>query len=487
MKAKIYFKRFLFLIMGIYLLILPACNKNNDSLIEDPEIEVSEIDVFIWNGLRQYYLWVDDVPNLVDPLFNDESQLAQFLNTYDDHEELFTDLLYRYGEIDKWSWIVDDYVELENLFQGITTSMGFEYGLVRISNSENIFGYIQYIVPDSPADDEGLTRGEIFISIDGQTLTINNYRELLFGRDAFAISFADIVDNTITPNGKTVDLTAVVLHENPIHFSQIIDVDGTKVAYLVYNGFISTYDFDLNDLFGTYKTEGVQELILDLRYNGGGSVRSATYLASMIYDTDTDLIFTRSQYNNLLQDYLLNEYGSSFFDNPLLNEIAATDNNPAAPINTLNLNRLYVLSTSGTASASELIINGLNPYMDVVIIGTNTHGKYVGSITIKDYDSNGKLNPNHKWAMQPVVFKTTNSEGVSDFVDGFAPAVLAKEDLSNILPFGDANEPLLKAATDHIRGIAPFAFTKSVWYYDFVDSKDLKPFGKDMYSDQKLK
>ncbi len=473
----------LLLIAALFFFILSACNKNKESLVE-----VSEIDTFIWNGLRQYYLWVDEVPDLDASSFSNDNELAQFLYAYNgDHEELFTNLLYRYGEIDKWSWIVDDYIALENSFQGITTSMGFEYGLVRIGDSDDIFGYIRYVVPNSPADQAGLERGEIFISIDGQSLTVNNYRDLLFERDAFSISFADIIDTTVTPNDKTVNLTAVVLQENPIHFSQIIDVDGIKVAYLVYNGFVSTYDFDLNDLFGTYQAAGVQELILDLRYNGGGSVRTATYLASMIYDTDTELVFTKSQYNSLVQEYLLNEYGSSFFDNFLYNEITATDNNPSEPINTLNLNRLYVLSTSGTASASELIINGLNPYMDVVMVGTNTHGKYVGSITLKDYDSDGNLNLSHTWAMQPIVFKTTNSLGVSDFVDGFAPTILATEDYSNILPFGDENEPLFKAALDHIRGISSSATIKSGLFISFKDSKDLKPFGKDMYSDQKLK
>lgn len=467
------------LIAVVLLFIIPACKKDKAIL----DSEVSEIDSFIWTGLRQYYLWVDEVPNLIDSKFDDESQWAQFLNSYgEDHEALFYDLLYNYGTIDKWSWIVDDYVALENYFQGVTTSMGFEYGLVRINNTDNIFGYIQYIVPESPAAIAGLTRGEIFTQIDGQALTVNNYRDLLYDSNSFAISFADIIANTITPNGKTVNLTAVVINENPIHFSEIKDVDGKKVAYLVYNGFTSNYDNELNDLFETYKTAGVQELILDLRYNGGGSVLTATYLASMIYDTDTDLIFSRNQYNDVFQEYLLGEYGSSFFDNKFLDEIEpTTDVSSAVPINTLNLSRLYVLSTKGTASASELIINGLNPYMDVVIIGTNTHGKYVGSFTIKDYNSDGTINRNHKWAMQPIVFKTTNSEGISDFVDGFNPNVFVEEDFGNLLSFGNENDPLLKAALDHIKGITPSATVKITQLNSFKDSKDLKRFAKDMY------
>lgn len=477
MNLKISVLKRILLLIAVFLILLPACKKD-DTIVDE---EVSEIDSFIWTGLQQYYLWVDQVPNLSETRFGDENQLAQFLNSYnEDHDNLFYDLLYSYGTIDKWSWIVDDYIALENYFQGVTTSMGFEYGLVKISNSDNIYGYVQYVVPGSPAAIANLSRGEIFTKIDGQLLTVTNYQDLLFGRDAFDISFAD---NTFTPNGKTLSLTAVVVNENPIHYSEIKDVNGTKVAYLVYNSFTSKYDHELNELFATYKSEGVQELILDLRYNGGGSVRTATYLASMIYDTDTEQIFSRNRYNDLLQDFLTNEYGSSFFDNSLLNEVAATDEFPATPINTLNLNRLYVLSTTGTASASELIINGLNPLMDIVIIGTNTHGKYVGSITLKDYNSSGIVNPVHSWAMQPIVFKTTNSVGVSDFVDGFAPTIFMEENFTNILPFGDENEPLLKAALNHINGISTPSLTKNIRVNSFLNSKDLKPFSKDMYID----
>lgn len=480
MKMKFVFQKSV-LLFTIVILLITACSKDKVDL----DADVSEIDSFIWSGLRQYYLWVEDVPNLVNPDFNEDAQLAQFLNAYnEEHENLFYDLLYSYGTIDKWSWIVDDYVALENYFQGVTTSMGMEYGLVKFSNSDNIFGFIQYVVPDSPAGLANLSRGELFTTIDGQTLNINNYQGLLFGREAFDISFTD---DMFVLNGKTLSLTAAVVEEDPIHYSEIKDVNGTKVAYLVYNGFTSNYDHDLNDLFASYQAEGVQELILDLRYNGGGSVRTSIYLASMIYDTDTEQIFSKSQYNDVFQEYLLEEYGESFFEKNFRDEIEATNMNAATPINSLNLDRLYVLSTDGTASASELIINGLNPYLDVVIIGENTHGKYVGSITLKDYDSNGVVNRNHTWAMQPIVFKTTNSVGFSDYVDGFSPDVFLVENFTDLLPFGDEDDPLLKTALNLIEGISPPAYHKNIYTNTIMNSKDLRPFSRDMYIDLDLK
>lgn len=483
MEQLIKNRRRIFFILIMLLFIIPACEK------DEVQHEVSDIDVFIWNGLRQYYLWVDQVPELDSDAYDSDSELVAFLNSFNgDHEGLFKSLLYQYDVVDKWSWIMDDYQELEDLLRGTTTSMGYEFGLRYINGSSgDLFGYVRYVIPGTPAGDAGMQRGQLFLQIDGTAITAENYSSLLFGSNSYEIYFADVDGSGFVLNGETAELTAEVVHENPIHHSEIIDVDGIKVAYLVYNGFTSPYDHDLNDLFAEFKTENIQQLILDLRYNGGGSVRTAAYLASMIYDTDTELVLSQSEYNTLIQEYLLNEYGESFFKNTLRDKVEATDTDAEASINTLNLDRVYVLTTNSSASASELIINGLDPFMDVIIVGTNTSGKYAGSITIKDYDGEGNLNRSHRWAMQPIVFKTSNSLGVSDYVDGFAPSIEVIEDVRNILPFGDENEPLLKAAIDDIRGLSPK--TKSVFfeYVRFKDSKDMKPFGKEMFDEIPVK
>lgn len=443
-------------------------------------VEINEINEFIWTGLKDYYLWVDEVPNLTNPAFNTQSSLADFLNPYSDHEALFYDLLYQYGTIDKWSWIVDDYVVLEDYFQGITVSMGYEYGLVRLTNSNDIYGYIRYVVPDSPADIAGLTRGEIFNKIDDQILNISNYEDLLFEQTEYKISFAAFTADALSSNGKEVDLVAVEVHENPVHLTKTFDIDGKKVGYMVYNGFTSSYDTELNDAFGDLLAEGVEELVLDFRYNGGGSIQTSAYLASMIYGTRTDQIFTKSRYNNAVQAYLEGQYGSDYFNWTF--EETITKEVETHPINSLGLSRVYFIVSGNSASASELVINGLFPYMDVVLVGSNTHGKYVGSITLKDYiDNNGTVNPNHFWAMQPIVLKLENASGVSDYVDGFTPDIELSESYRNLVTLGDENEPLLKAALDHIRGISA---VKSLVEYDqdeIANSRSKYPYSKEMY------
>jgi carboxyl-terminal processing protease len=484
-----------YLVIVLVCLFLSGCPKDKtdtptNKTIDSLSASALEINEFIWSGLHNYYLWVDNVPNLSTSNFTSQSALVDFLEGYSDHEKLFYDLLYDYNAVDKWSWIVDDYVALQNQFQGITKSMGYDFRLVRFSNSDNIFGFVRYVVKGAPADLAGMKRGDIFIAVNGQQLTISNYQSLLIDNTAYTLSFATISNNSVVPNGRQVSLTAVEVHENPIYLDTILNVSNLKIGYLVYNGFMSDYDIQLNQVFQYFKTQGIQRLILDLRYNPGGSVQSAIYLASMIYSADTNKLFLTSQFNTNFEAFLDSIYGAGYFQEKFSDEIEKTDLTPATAISSLNLSQLYVITTDNTASASELVINGLNPYISVITVGTNTFGKYVGSWTIMDWDQNGNVNPNHTWALQPIVLKMANSVGYTDYVDGFAPTVNAEEDIANLLPFGDLNETLLKSTLDYIQGISQKKSSElrlSDKYKKFADSKDFIPHGREMYFNIKMK
>lgn len=426
--------------------IISSCKKDTT-----PDIPQDiEIQNFVWKGLNAVYFWKSQVPNLNEDKFKTQSNLNNFLEDFDDPEVLFESLIFDRQNTDKWSVIFDDFITLENLLNGISLHNGMEFGLVHVSNNEtDIFGYVRYVLPNSDADLKGITRGMIFNSIDGTPLTVNNFRSLLFSSSpSYSIGLATFNSNgTVTPltNVNPITLLKTEIQEDPIFLTTTVTKNNHKIGYFMYNGFFSSFDRQLNDAILQLKNEGITELVLDLRYNGGGSVRTATYLSSMITGQFTGELFTRERWNTSLQQ----QFESS---NPeLLVNNFATKMQDNTAINHLKLDKLYVITTGSTASASELVMNGLNPYITVKSIGTKTVGKYVASITIYDSDDLGRqgANPNHTYAMQPIVLEEVNKLGIND-KDGFDPNILLPEDFGNLGVLGDENEPLFKATIDLI-------------------------------------
>lgn len=467
----------------LLIILLANCKKDNIS----PPIVIKDATVvnkFVYNGLKDYYLWVDQVPNLAAPKFAVKDSLNAFLNNYTDPQKLFTDLLYKYRTVDKWSFIVDDSKIIDNWIQGISETMGFDFMLARIGSSGNVFGFVRYVYKGSPAEKTGLKRGDLFMKVNDQQLTETNYSSLLFNVLTYKLSLASVAANVISLNGNSVTMTAIEMQENPIQLDTVMNVGNFKVGYLVYNGFNADFDIQLNDVFKKFKDAGINKLVLDLRYNGGGSVQTAKYLASMIYGTSTSKVFIKSQYNTGLQTDIVSTYGAAFLIQNFTDKIDKTTKTAETPINTLNLTALYVITSDNTASASELLINGLKPYMQIFNVGINTAGKYVGSFTIKDWDADGNVNPNNNWAMQPIVVKMANSQGISDYVDGLVPDFSLEEDIVNLMRFGDQNETLLKAALNNIKGLPQTSITlksEKLGLKKVFDSQDIKPFSKQMY------
>ncbi|MEH6407148.1 MAG: S41 family peptidase, partial [Leeuwenhoekiella sp.] len=230
--------------------------------------------------------------------------------------------------------------------------------------------------------------------------------------------------------------------------AKTLDVGGQNVGYLMYNSFTSNFDEQLNDAFAQFKADGVTDLVLDLRYNGGGSVRTATDLAAMITGQYTGEIFSTEVWNPEIQA-IYEEQDPEGLKN-LFNSSIRT----GAAINSLNLNRVYILATGSSASASELVINGLDPYINVIQIGTTTVGKFQASTTFYDSEApnfqRDGVNPNHFYAIQPLILTSANANGVTGFVNGIDPDIEIQESIRNLGTLGDPNEPLLAAALDDI-------------------------------------
>jgi|GEM_PF-100495 len=460
----------------------PANNTSAQITIKAVIPQANEVNTFIWSALHDVYLWNSLVPNLSASKFSITDSLNVFLNTYSDPQALFTSLLYQYNKIDKWSFLVDNSKTIDDWISGTSKTMGFDFMLGRIGNSDNLFGFVRYVIKGSPAEAAGMKRGDIFMKVNDQQLTVSNYQNLLINTETYKLGFATIENNFISENARSVTMTAVELQEDPINMDTIFVYNNQKVGYLVYNGFNADFDIELNNVFKKFKDANIDQLVLDLRYNGGGSVQTSIYLASMIYGTDVTKLFTKSQFNTTMTALYIQEYGASALDNNFVNTIYPTDKHGATPINSVNLQKIYFIVSDNTASASELLINGLKPYMNVKVIGINTYGKYVASMTIKDQDNNGNIVST--WAMQPIVAKYANSLGVTDFVNGLTPDVKATEDFANLLPFGDPNENLLSVVLADMSGIpttAQLLKSAKIGLKKVTDSHNFKPFSNDMY------
>lgn len=413
---------------------------------DDNAILASEINDFVWKGMNSWYLYKDNIANLANDRFTSNQEYGNYLNSYATPESLFESLIYDRPTTDRFSFIVDDYIAWEQQLGGSSITNGLRYYF-----NGSILA-IRQVVPNSPADDAGLTRGQYIIQIDGTNITESNVNDLLTP-DTYTLYFADLNDNGtpetsddfFTANGETVTLTKIFLTENPVYQTTLIDVDGEKLGYLLYNRFNQNFDTQLNEAFGEFKAANIKHLVIDLRYNPGGSVNTASLLGSMVTGQFNGQIFSKLAYNTDLQ-----EFNSNF------NFVNSFDSNA---INSLNLDKIYVLTTSSSASASELLINSLKQYITVVQVGDYTVGKTQASLTIydsPDWLTKDNINPNHTYAMQPLVANSINVNDQAVPGGGLPPDIELFESFYNLGSFGDVNEPLLARAIADIRGTGRF-------------------------------
>ncbi|MFV0530517.1 MAG: S41 family peptidase [Flavobacteriales bacterium] len=468
------------LIIGVTVLNLASCS--DDDSVTPTGGNNADINTFVWKGLNQWYYWQSNVPNLADNIKSTDTYKNLIQNNTP--ENLFKNLLYQRGTADRNSIIMSDYTVLENLFSGVSLSSGFEYGSVEIPGTNNLILLVIYVESNTSVALAGVKRGDIITAINNTDITRDNMSTLM-SNTTLSLTMATMDGNNNFIYKGTVTVQNSERQENPVLLSKVFEKNGKKVGYLVYNGFITEFNDELNAVFADFKTQGINDLVLDLRYNGGGDVETSSYLGSMI----------TGQYNGSVYSELrTNAKIGEVYTYPLTNQMKVYNSSGqigTEAINQLNLNRLFVIGTGNTASASELVINGLRGLgVEVVLVGTKTYGKDVASITLYDSESFYKVNvnPDHKYAMQPIVAKNYNGKGESNYSNGFEPQVAAADfpnGLRDIYQLGDVNEPMLNAALQYIDPAFISAkrktASKSVPFNMVLFSKDLKnPFNKDM-------
>lgn len=392
------------------LFALASCKKEEDDTIELVNQEIYEL-------MKVVYLWNTTLPASVNP--------GSYATPNDFMEEL------RYDEYDRWSVVITKEEYNQYFEEGIMIGHGFMAGL---DEGENI--RIALVYPTTQAYEEGIRRGWIVSKINGTVATPANFFELQGEAELGVTNTFTFIDL----NGTTINITLSKeeIEISPVVHYEVLEQGTDRIGYLVFQDFIETANEQLDRVFESFHLAGINEIIVDLRYNGGGSVEVAEHLASWLIGRDfADQPLIHYQHNlNLAasEDTTINITG-----------------NPAG----LSLNRVFFIGTQHTASASELMIKGLEPYVESVLAGSNTHGKPVGmyAFEFRDYD----------YVVLPVCFKYTNADYEGDFYEGLSPSLPAEDDLTR--DFGDPEEASLQAVLNYIEtGAVPLKTTRYAGY-----------------------
>jgi len=414
-------KKLIFLTLIIYAL-LSSCKKDDEPKVDNGVTDAMARDT-LYYVMKQWYYWYDQMPVIKKEDYKDPYELLNAME---------------YKTLDKWSFVAD-YDEFIAEMQGEFVGHG-----IRIGIDESLKARIAMIYSKSPLYAQGVRRGWIVKSVNGTDIA-----PILINGDATAYNnvmgpgTAGITNKFIfvKPDATEVEISST---KSSFTINSVLLYDTLKLSsgitgHLVFESFIEPSPEELAAAFNFFEANNIKDLILDLRYNSGGYLSVADSLASQIAgksQVSPGSLFATLQYNkkNQYQNYSYRLANSA---------------------NTLSLTRLVVISTRLTASASEVVMNCLKPYMNVISIGDTTHGKPVGM--------NG-WPVAKKYFYWPVTFKVVNKNNEGDYFDGIAPSKLVSDDITH--DFDDRNELCLKEAIHYLEN-GSFSSKKSVPFYRY--------------------
>jgi carboxyl-terminal processing protease len=354
--------------------------------------------LYVRDVMTDIYLWYREMPN-VDP-------------TSFGSPEAYLEAV-RYRTLDStFSYLTSR--EANDAFYSESQFIGF--GLSTMVSGVEM--RVLQVFPESPASEAGLSRGDRMIEIGGRQVSAligSGEIESAFGASEIGVE-TDIVFVSQGGTRHEAHLIKRPVTIPTVSLTRVYTISGRRVGYIFFRNFVTPSYGALDAAFAELSAAGVDELVLDLRYNGGGLVNVAQYLASYIGGARTD--------GQVFAEYFHND------KNAFRNQVIRFEGKPQQ----LRLDRLIVVTTKGSASASELVINALRPFMPVVVIGGTTYGKPVGQYGVAFCD---KL-------LAPVSFALRNADGKGDFFDGFAPDCPAPDDADHQL--GNPEEASLKEA-----------------------------------------
>jgi carboxyl-terminal processing protease len=424
------------ILIFLIITVLSSCNKNvlPDPNSVDPAIAKDRDGLY--SLMNEWYFWYNKLPSVT-------------LTDYKDPYELMDAL--RYKPLDRWSFVAD-YNEFIASMQGTFVGHGIRIGLDAQNKARIMTIYKNSPLYTNGSGGKGVRRGWIIKTVNGSDLSAalialkSNDATLydnLIGPSTAGISNTFVFQ---TPRGN--DTTAVTLKQtfqvNSVMLYDTLTIKKIKTGHLVFDQFITPSSQELASAFAFFKTQNVRDLILDLRYNTGGLLSVASELASYISGKSASTTFIKSSYN----------------DKKTSEDTTYNFKNIASP---LNLNRLVVITTRSTASASEEVINGLKPYLTVTTLGDTTNGKPTGMNLWNTTDN--------KYIFAPVTFEMVNSLGQGGYYSGFSPAKYVPDDVTR--DFTDKGELCFKEAIYFLTNGA--VTTKSAYVYQPTVQYSEKP------------
>lgn len=412
--------------------VCSACEKEDIDIPADD----NEVNQWIERTMRENYLWYAEMPDKSSLDFSlDPKDFFQTLLSDKDGKELPGGHHY-FSQLEKAP-------QTKSIFDA-NDSYGFDFATSNLQDGSGTYkiAIVLYVLKDSPAEEAGLKRGDWILGVNN-SLGISPDYDVLRNGGGISLQLGEAKGdgNQLVPTREVTLNASRAVTDTPFLKDSIYTFGSKRIGYLMYNHFASgsdeydyndtSYNLHLRQLFERFKSRDVNEFVLDLRYNGGGMVTCAQLLASLLVrESDLGDPLCIMEYNDKNSDK--NE------TLPLLKTTEVMAGN-------LNLRRLFVLTGSTTASASELIINSLRPYMEVRLIGRQTFGKTVGMTVYNESKRQG-------WILSPVTFHIYNKDREADYEGGFHPDVAIDEFKSDLAEFGNLNDPLLRQAIYEITG-----------------------------------
>jgi len=427
--------------------LLSSCKK--ESRMSEEESERTYINYFGKSVVSIYYLW--------------NSEVSSNLEKWDlksDPIEAVENIRYKQNgtTVDRWTTMMEDYTEFESSIAGESTgTYGFDFQLYYYdSNKDIIVAVITYVLEGSPAEKAGLKRGDAILTINGKNMTPSNYYDIMVKE---LLNSSSVTIKTVN-NSSSIKLTTVEMYEDPVLLAKTFDASGKKIGYIIYNSFTAASCERLIEVCKQFKQENVKELILDLRYNGGGLESTETLLASMLAPEDAvnaREIYSTDVYNAELTPYFDTEV-------KFRTEFEVSYGNVKKSLSTaganIGLDKIYYLTTASTASASEALICCLNPYVSSEIIGEKTSGKFCSGIIYPsddwydDYkdqiDQNVYLKGKQyskTWGIYVMIGRYADKNGQTmSMPDGINPTIAGQDNPLDGYALGNPNETLLSVA-----------------------------------------